>query len=256
LAGVIIEPDMLVANSGDITGMLPEAAEGIILGQLQAVASTDNSTLSFAAILATCIALYSASRAVANFIAGLNVIHGRVESRRFYVVKALTVALTLMIMAGLILTVLIVAAIPVVAALFSGIEWLNDLVLLLRWPVMFFMGVCGIAFLYRFGPDLKKRPVRWVTPGAILACALWVAGSYGFSSYVQSFGSYNETFGALGGVIVLLTWLWLSAFIVLIGALLDAELAFRSGSDRATVVSKVDAASKNGVTQDAQADQV
>ena len=256
LAGVVIDPGMLVENFGDITGMLPEAAEGIVLGQLKAVASTDTSTLSFAAILALCIALYSASRAIANFISGLNVIHDRVESRGFFAVKALTVALTLMFIFGLILAVVVVAAIPVIASIFSRIDWLNDLFLLARWPMLFFMGVFGIAFLYRFGPDLKKRPTRWITPGAILACSLWVAGSYGFSSYVQSFGSYNETFGALGGVIVLLTWLWLSAFIVLIGALLDAELARRLDAEDAKAVAPNEASLAKSVTAVAQADQV
>ena len=228
LTGMVIDADVLVENSGDITGMLPEAAESIILGQLQAVASADSSSLSFAAALAIGIALYSASRAVANFVSGLNVIHDRVESRGFVLVKALNVGLTLMIMFGLIMAVVVVAAIPALAAFFSAVPWLVDVVLLLRWPVLFFMGVIGIALLYRFGPDIASRPDRWITLGAVVACALWVAGSYGFSSYVQSFGSYNETFGALGGVIVLLTWLWLSAFIVLIGALLDAELGRRS----------------------------
>ena len=228
LTGMVIDADVLVENSGDITGMLPEAAESIILGQLQAVASADSSSLSFAAALAIGIALYSASRAVANFVSGLNVIHDRVESRGFVLVKALNVGLTLMIMFGLIMAVVVVAAIPALAAFFSAVPWLVDVVLFLRWPVLFFMGVIGIALLYRFGPDIASRPDRWVTPGAVVACALWVAGSYGFSSYVQSFGSYNETFGALGGVIVLLTWLWLSAFIVLIGALLDAERGRRN----------------------------
>lgn len=256
LAGVIIEPDMLVENSGDLTGLLPEAAERIIMGQLQAVAAADNSTLSFAAILGVGIALYSASRAVANFIAGLNVIHNRVESRGFLTVKALTVAMTLMIIIGLVLAVVVVAAIPVIAAVVSGIGWLNVLVLLLRWPVLFFIGVCGIAFLYRYGPDIRERPARWITPGALLACTLWVLGSIGFSSYVQSFGSYNETFGALGGVIILLTWLWLSAFIVLIGALLDAELGRRSGAETNRAVPTDTARGpEQGVMQDAQVDQ-
>ncbi|SHG95140.1 YihY/virulence factor BrkB family protein [Marivita hallyeonensis] len=224
LAGVFIQPEMLVENSAQITGMLPDAAESIVMGQLQAVAGTDNSTLSFAAIFAVALALYSASRAVANFITGLNVIHAQTETRGFFAVKALTLLLTLLVIVGLILAIVLVAAIPVIAAIFRSSGYLDDLVLFLRWPVLFFMGVFGIALLYRLGPAGRYRKSRWLTPGALIACALWVAGSYGFSSYVQSFGSYNETFGALGGVIILLTWLWLSSFIVLIGALFDVEI--------------------------------
>lgn len=228
VAGVFIQPEMLVENTEEITAMLPDAAERIVLGQLRSVAQADNSTLSFAALFAVGIALYSASRAVANFIAGLNVIHHQRETRNFFVVKGLTVLLTFLLIIGLIVAVTLIAVLPVIAEVFAPFGWIDDLVLFLRWPALFFMGVFGIALLYRFGPDKGRRELRWLTPGAVVACALWVLGSYGFSTYVQSFGSYNETFGALGGVIILLTWLWLSAFIVLIGALLDAELGTRT----------------------------
>jgi membrane protein len=227
VAGVFIQPEMLVENTEEITAMLPDAAESIVLGQLRSVARADNSTLSFAALFAVGLALYSASRAVANFISGLNVIHNQKETRNFFIVKALTVVLTFALIIGLVVAVVLIAVIPIIAAIFAPFGWLDDLVLLLRWPALFFMGVFGIAVLYRFGPAKGKREQRWLTSGAIVACFLWVLGSYGFSTYVQSFGAYNETFGALGGVIILLTWLWLSAFIVLIGALLDAELEAR-----------------------------
>ena len=224
LAGVFIQPEMLVDNSAEIAEMLPEAAEEIVMGQLRAVAAADSSRLSFAATFGFLIATYSASRMVSNFILGLNMIFEVPERRGFFVVKLVTVLLTLAMILGLIIAIIVVAAIPVVAAVFGEFGLIDDAVLLLRWPVLFLFGVAGIGMLYRLGPDRTDGRRGWLTYGSLVACALWVAGSYGFSSYVQSFGSYNETFGALGGVIILLTWLWLSAFIVLLGALLDAEL--------------------------------
>lgn len=230
-AGTFLQPDMLVENSSEITAMLPQAAEQIVMGQLRDVADADRSTLSFTALLGVAIALYSASKAVANFIAGLNVIYDEKETRNFFKVKALTIFLTFVLIIGLIVAVILVAALPVVASIFASDGFLDDLVMFLRWPVLFLMGATGIAILYRLGPSRRAAKWRWLTPGALTACALWVAGSYGFSLYVQSFGSYNETFGALGGVIILLTWLWLSAFIVLLGALLDAELEAQTRID-------------------------
>lgn len=230
-AGTFLQPEMLVENSTQITAMLPEAAERIVMGQLRDVAEADSSRLSFAALLGIGIALYSASKAVANFISGLNMIYDEQETRNFFKVKALTIVLTFVLITGLIVAIVIVAAIPVVASLFASAGYLDDIVMFLRWPVLFLMGVAGIALLYRLGPCRRSAKWRWLTPGAVIACVLWVAGSYGFSLYVQSFGSYNETFGALGGVIVLLTWLWLSTFIVLLGALLDAELEAQTRID-------------------------
>lgn len=230
-AGTFLNPDMLVENSAEITAMLPEAAEQIVMGQLRDVANADASTLNFAALFAVAIALYSASKAVANLISGLNVIYGEKETRNFFVVKALTVFLTFVLIVGLLIAIIMVAAIPVIASFVDEYGVIDELVMFLRWPALFLMGVVGIAILYRLGPNRRSARWRWLTPGAFVACALWVAGSYGFSLYVQSFGSYNETFGALGGVIILLTWLWLSAFIVLLGALLDAELEAQTRRD-------------------------
>ena len=230
-AGTFLNPEMLVQNTEDITAILPEAAETIIMGQLRDVANADSSTLSFAALFSLAIALYSASKAVANFISGLNVIYEEKETRNFFLVKGLTILLTVFLIVGLLIAVIVVAAIPVIAAILGDFGIVDDLVMLLRWPFLFIMGALGIAVLYRLGPNRRSAKWRWLTPGAFFACALWVAGSFGFSLYVQSFGSYNETFGALGGVIILLTWLWLSAFIVLLGALLDAELEAQTKGD-------------------------
>jgi membrane protein len=230
-AGTFLNPEMLVENSEDIAALLPEAAQTIVLGQLRDVANADSSTLSFAALFSLAIALYSASKAVANFIAGLNVIYEERETRNFFVVKALTILLTIFLIVGLLVAIIVVAAIPVIAAIFGDYGIIDDAVMFLRWPFLFLMGAFGIAVLYRLGPNRRSAKWRWLTPGAFVACALWVGGSYGFSLYVQSFGSYNETFGALGGVIILLTWLWLSAFIVLLGALLDAELEAQTKRD-------------------------
>lgn len=230
-AGTFLDPEMLVENSDEITTLLPDAARTIVMGQLRDVANADSSTLSFAALFSLGIALYSASKAVANFIAGLNFIYEEKETRNFFLVKALTIVLTAFLIIGLLTAIIVVAAIPVVAAIVGDFGLVDDLVMFLRWPFLFLMGAFGIAVLYRLGPNRRSARWRWLTPGAFIACALWVSGSFGFSLYVQSFGSYNETFGALGGVIILLTWLWLSAFIVLLGALLDAELEAQTERD-------------------------
>lgn len=231
IAGMIMDPAVLVENSTQIAAVLPNAAQEIILGQLGEVAAANSRGLSFAAALAISLALYSASKAIANFIAGLNIIYDERETRSFVRLKLLTILLTVALIFGLLISVIVVAVIPTVAAFFAQIPVLTAGLLLLRWPVLFLLGAAGIAALYRYGPDRSRARWRWLTPGAFLACALWVGGSIGFSYYVQSFGTYNETFGALAGVIVLLTWLWLSAYIVLMGGLLDAELEAQTKMD-------------------------
>ena len=101
--------------------------------------------------------------------------------------------------------------------------------------------ILGLSALYRWAPSRRSNGRRSLTVGAFVASILWFVGSMGFAAYVANFGNYNETFGSLGGVIVLLTWLWLSALIVLFGGLVDAEietqLAFmkKSGAETPSV---------------------
>lgn len=231
LAGIMMPDQMLLSASDMMASFMPDAARDIVIGQLEDVVHSDQDTLSFAAGAALALALYSASRAVGNFMSGLNVIYGETESRGFFKLRALTMFLTLALIAGVLFCVLVVAAIPATAALLNVQGWLLDALLIIRWPLMFVMGAVGIALLYRFAPDRRRPKWRWLTPGAVLACLMWVAGSIAFSLYVQRFGNYNETFGALGGVIVLLTWMWLSAFIILLGAQIDAELEAQTKRD-------------------------
>jgi membrane protein len=230
VAGVLLDPDVLIENSQMLAALLPESAAEIITGQLDDVLGANAASLGIAAVFTLGLALFSASKAVANFIIGLNIVYDEDETRGFVALTALKLALTAALIVVFVLAIAIVAALPAVAAWFGG-SFVASIVDLARWPLLLLIGIAAVAVLFRFAPNRRAAEWRWLTPGAALACILWVAGSIGFSFYVQSFGTYNETFGALGGVIVLLTWLWLSAFVVLLGALLDAELEAQTAKD-------------------------
>ena len=107
-------------------------------------------------------------------------------------------------------------------------QWL---ITILRWPVLGLLLMLFLAALYRYAPDRDKARWRWVTPGAAMAVVLWLVGSFGFSFYVNNFGSYNETYGALAGIIVLLLWLFLSAYVIVLGAEFDAETERQTAED-------------------------
>ncbi|MEO1362324.1 MAG: YihY/virulence factor BrkB family protein [Pseudomonadota bacterium] len=231
ITGLFYDPAALIDQAGWILNMLPQSASDLITGQLTEVAAAGQGTLGLAALLSVAVALWSASNATGSLVEGLNLIYEQDDTRGFVKTKALVIGLTLCILLGLALLLIVVAAIPAALTLVGAGQGLTDAALMIRWPVMFVLGVLGIAALYRYGPDRRAARWRWVTPGATLACVLWVAGTIGFSRYVQSFGSYNETFGTLAGVIILMTWLWLSALVVLLGALLDAEMEAQTARD-------------------------
>ncbi|MDC0737844.1 YihY/virulence factor BrkB family protein [Cognatishimia sp. SS12] len=223
LAGMTISPQVLSENSQELAQVLPEDASAIIFDQLRDVLNADNKTLGFAALITLGMALFSASKATGQAMTGLNEIFDLEESRGFIMLTVLKVGLTLFAILLLVLAVSVTGPLPALADWFGNAQ-LETVLELIRWPILLLVGAFGVTILYRYGPDRDKRTHRWVTIGAIVACLLWFAASVGFTIYAESFGSYNQVFGALGGVIILLTWLWLSAYAVLLGAALDAEL--------------------------------
>lgn len=225
IAGLLTDPAILIDQGEQFASALPADARRIVFGQIGKVVNSDAGTLSTTVILGLAIAIYSASRAVSSLIQGLNVANGLVETRGFFALRARILLLTFCMIVGVVVSLVMVAVLP---ALLGFLPWdlgVENTLLALRWLLLFVLAATSMSILYRFGPAKKLGSWRWFTTGSLVATALWLMGNVGFSAYVQSFGTYGEVFGALGGVIVLLTWMWLSALILLLGALLDAEIA-------------------------------
>lgn len=224
VAGLVLDPQAVVAQLEGLSRFIPQDAAAIVIDQAVAVAGSEEGGLGLAAILGLLIALYSSSKGVTSLMDGLNVAFEVEEGRGLVRYYLTAFALTIGLIAGFLLIVALLALLPVALAFLPVGRFAETLVAVVRWPVVLAVLAFGLAVLYRFGPSRGPVPWHWVTPGAGAACVVWLAGSIAFAIYVRNFGSYNETFGALGGVIVLLTWLWLTAFIVLMGAELDSEI--------------------------------
>ncbi len=224
IAGLVMDPSAIVTQLEGLARFLPQDAAQIVIDQAIAVTGSQEGGLGLAAIFGLLVALYSASKGVTSLMEGLNVAFEVEEKRgiiRFYLTA---LALTLGLILGFLVIVTILALLPALLAFLpwgNVTEWILRVV---RWPLVLGVLAAALAVLYRYAPSRGPVPWHWVTPGAGVACALWLLGSILFTVYVANFGSYNETFGTLGGVIALLTWLWLSAYIVLLGAEFDSEI--------------------------------
>ncbi|MGR3634202.1 MAG: YihY/virulence factor BrkB family protein [Limimaricola soesokkakensis] len=231
IAGLFFEPSTVVDQLQALSGFLPQQAAEIVLSQAKEVAGSEEGGLGLAALFGILVAIYSASKGVQSLMEGLNVAFEVEESRGLVKFNLVKLALTLGMILGFLLIIAVAALLPAVLGVLpwgATTEWIINLV---RWPVLLILVALGLAILYRYGPDRGDKKWRWITPGAGLACLLWLVGSIGFAFYVRNFGGYNETFGALGGVIVLLMWLWLSSFIVLMGAEFDSEMERQAKHD-------------------------
>ncbi|MEM9755511.1 MAG: YihY/virulence factor BrkB family protein [Pseudomonadota bacterium] len=231
LAGLILDPSDIIASLENGTAALPPTAREILVGQARKVAGGAATGLNLAALAGLALALYSASRGVANLIAGLNVAYEEDEERGFVKLLMVTIALTVLLLAALSLVLAFFAILPAALAWAGNTPALSLVADIARWPLLFLIGALVFTTLYRLGPSRRAARWRWLAPGGLMACALWIAGTAGFGWYVETLGTYTETFGALAGVIVLLLWLWLSAFAVLLGAVVDAELEHQTSRD-------------------------
>jgi membrane protein len=185
--------------------------------------TASNGKLGIAAGVGLLLALWSASRGMSGMITALDIAYGQVERRSFFKFNGLAILLTLLMIIGGIVTVALVAVLPAVVQFIGISSLLKWLLLLTEWPLLGVFVMLGLAVLYRFGPDRTAAQWKWVSPGALAATLLWILGSIAFSVYVSNFASYDKTYGSLGGVVVLLTWLYLSAFAVLFGAVINAQ---------------------------------
>ena len=205
----------------------PRTAADTFSGPIQSLTS-DRGTAGVLFVAGLVGALYSASGYVGAFMRASNRIYGVEEGRPFWKLRPLQIAVTLLMV--LLVTLVVVALVvsgPVAEAVGRAIGLTNEAVAvyqLAKWPVLVAVVLTMLALLYYVSPNVRLPGFKWLTPGSVLALALWVAASFGFAFYVSNFGSYDKTYGTLGGVITFLVWLWIANIAVLVGVELNAEL--------------------------------
>jgi len=224
LYGLVTEPATVSAHLDLLTGFVPDEARMVLDQQLQRITAATDTTLGVGAIVALVLALWSSAKGVKSLMSALNIVYQENENRGFI---KLNMTAVLLMLAMLLVVPLSLATVAVLPALLDRLP-LPDIVATaarwLRWPLIAAVAVGAIAMLYRFGPAYSRRPTGWPWRGAIVATVLWLIASALFSWYVSSFGSYNETYGSVAAMAVLVMWFWVSAFAVLIGGEVNVEL--------------------------------
>lgn len=229
--GLIADPQQVQEQFRSLSGVLPQDALSILEGQANAVAGAPQGGLTFGVVFGLLLTLWSASRGVNAMVTALNIAYDEQDQRGFLTLTALSLGLTLGGLLFVILTLGLIVAVPaVIAALgLSGVvAWVLSLA---RWPILAAAVVLALAILYRYAPHRERARWEWVSWGAVAAMLLWLVGSALFSYYVSNFGSYNETYGSVSAIIVLMLWFNLTAYVVLMGAELNAEIEHQTAHD-------------------------
>jgi membrane protein len=229
--GLVAEPQTVEQQLQSVSHILPQEARGIVEEQLKRVTASGSTALGLGAIVSLLLAIWSANKGTQSLITALNIVYDEDEKRGFIWFNVISLALTVGMFLFLIVCLGAIAALPALIGNLSLPEVVRQLAVWLRWPILGVAFVVALAALYRFAPSRDEPRWRWVSPGAVVATVLWLIASGLFSWYVSSFGNYNETYGSLGAVAVLMMWFWLSALIVLLGAELNAEMEHQTERD-------------------------
>ena len=222
--GLVADPVQVQRTIADAAQALPSGAADLLSEQMTRIADSSGTALGWTLVATLGGALWSASSGTKGMMEAVNAAYDEDETRGFVRVRGMALALTLGgIFFGLLLVGL-VAVVPGVLSLIGLGSLAENLVRWGRWPVLAVVLALGLAVIYRYAPDRDQPRWRWMTPGSIAAVVLWLVASAGFAWYVNSFGSYSETYGSIAGVIVLMLWFFISALAVLVGAELNAEV--------------------------------
>ncbi|MGY1804578.1 YihY/virulence factor BrkB family protein [Blastococcus sp. SYSU D00922] len=232
--GLVASPETVARQVEDLSAQLPDDAARLIGEQLEAIVRNSGSALSISLVVSILAALWSASGGVGNVITAVNIAYDEVEARNFVKLKATSLALTLGAIVFVLIAFGLLAVVPaVIEALGLGVVG-TILAQVARWVLLLAAFAGGLAVLYRVAPDRDAPRLAWVSLGSVVVTIVWAAVSVGFALYVNNFGSYDKTYGAIAGVIVLMLWLYLTCYLVLLGAEINSEAEHQTARDTTT----------------------
>ena len=232
--GLFADPVTLDRHMELLEGLVPSGGLDIVREQLRRLAEQGQTKLGVTSLFAFALALWSANSGVKSLFEAMNVAYDEEEKRGYLRLTAVTLVFTLSTFTAILLLIALIVVLPLLLQLFglgTVAQWaarLGGLVL------MVLLMIAGLAALYRLGPSRRAAQWRWITPGAMLAIIVIFLISALFTWYVASFGSYDATYGSLGALFGFMTWLWITTFIVIVGAELNSEIEHQTRRDTTT----------------------
>lgn len=231
IAGFFLDPSQVAKQIDGVVSLLPPNAASIIQDQVSKVTGTSDTASGLAAIFGFVLALYGAMKGVMTLMEGMNIAYEETEKRGYVRLYLTGLGLTVLLIAGVLTAIGAMMVLPMIVDFLPVSDAVASAISILQWPLLAVLAMIGISLIYWIGPSRDRAKLRWISPGAVVATALWLLGTLAFSFYAQNFSNYNETYGTIGGVIALLTWMWLSAYILLFGAELNAEMERQTRRD-------------------------
>jgi membrane protein len=223
--GLVADPVAVSDQLELMRDVIPAGAYDIFAAQIQSLLNARSDALGWATFVSIVLALWSSRAAVGALMSGINAIEGAPQRggiRQMFVALLLTASLVMLATVAL-MSVVVLPVILAFVPLQLSTAWLLEGV---RWLIALMVLFSGLSILYRYGPNMKPHRRPWVTLGAAVVVIVWIGASVSLSYYLTNFASYNEVYGSIGAVIGMLLWLYISAYLILWGAIINAKLYY------------------------------
>jgi membrane protein len=224
LYGLVADPHTVERQIGVMQGVLPPEAVKLIAAWLQALVQGPTTKFGIGLVVSVLLACWSMWSSAAMLITAVNICYGEKERRGFVSFNLHALALGAGLALFGLVALALVAVLPAALALLPVPGAWGEVLGLVRWPILAGLVTLALAVLYRYGPDRAEPKWQWISCGSVAATVLWILGSIAFTAYVARVGSYDRTYGSLGAVIILLLWFYLTCYVILAGAELNAEI--------------------------------
>lgn len=231
---IVSDPGQVQQQIVALSGILPSQGMELLQDQLVRLSENAGGVLSLGLVGGILFSLGSSAKGMKAFITGLNIVYGEEERRGFIALNLIALVLTVGAIIFVVISLSFIVIFPVFLNFF-GLSIIGEkLTRILRWPLLGIFVIFGLGLLYRYAPYRSHAQFKWVSWGAVIATILWMVVSMLFSLYVSYSDTYNETYGSIGAIIILLMWFYISALAVLFGAELNAEMEHQTKKDTTT----------------------
>lgn len=229
--GLVVDPAQVEQQMTQMADILPAQAHQLLTNIMESIASKSQETLGWSLIVSILFSLWSANKATHAVFVGVNIAYHEKDERGFIKSKALELLFTLAVIVTGILSIAFVVGYPALIDNFNLPPVLQVAFAILRWVILAAIIYFSLAVVYKVAPHRRSPQFKWVTPGSILATVFWLAGSLLFSFFVNNFGNFDQTYGSIAAVIVLMLWFFLTGFIVIMGAEVNSEIEHQTSAD-------------------------
>ncbi|MBD3630484.1 YihY/virulence factor BrkB family protein [Cyclobacterium sp.] len=222
--GFVMDPQQIEEQVSKISSMMPEQTHEILQYRVDQFIQSKGDSLGWGTFFGILLGVWIANIGTKSLFRGINIAYETKSNRGIIKNNGLTLLFTFGAIILIILSAALIVAFPSIVEQIGLPDNIESLISWLRWLIMGLILVGSIGLIYRFGPGRKRPEFKWVIPGAVLASLLWLLASWGFSFYIRNFWNLGEIYGSISAVVFLMLWLFISTFIILLGAELNSEI--------------------------------